>query len=115
MQHEALNAPQDLDTLPGCNKKKRKVEVAHPRKIFALEDVHAIARRLHGNDTGNLPSLMQQPVQANQFFSLLHSDSVCMAGYEWYTGFPMLPLQSGRLVLSVNKHGFCVQPSCEAS
>lgn len=44
---------QDLAAIDGGNKVKREREVANPRKIYALEDVHAVARRLLRDDIGN--------------------------------------------------------------
>lgn len=50
---------QDLESISGCSKKKRKKEVAHPRKMYALEDVHALAWRLHRDESGDGPECMQ--------------------------------------------------------
>ncbi|KAL3146102.1 hypothetical protein ABBQ38_015451 [Trebouxia sp. C0009 RCD-2024] len=47
-----INARRDLECVPGCNQKDGKQELAVSRRVFALEDVHAVARRLHKDETG---------------------------------------------------------------
>ncbi|KAL3155683.1 hypothetical protein ABBQ32_012709 [Trebouxia sp. C0010 RCD-2024] len=50
-EHFALSA-KDLKGIPGCNQKDGKQELAVSRRVFALEDVHVVARRLHKDETG---------------------------------------------------------------
>lgn len=49
-EHFALSA-KDLESIPGCNRKRKK-GMAVSRRIYALEDVHAVAWRLHRDEAG---------------------------------------------------------------
>ena len=43
---------QDLEGVASTAKRKRKVEVANPHKIYALQDVQVAAGKLYGDATG---------------------------------------------------------------